>query len=268
MGKFDNLVDYYNKFNEDKRLKARHGIVEYEVTMFFLMEYCRKQNRPLKILDLGAGTGAYSIALAREGHEVTAMEYVNHNLGRLKQHAKEEGVEVKAYQGDAREIALYPKRYPEKFYDVTLIFGPMYHLFQKEEKELVLREAMRVTKPSGRIYVAYVMNEYSILTYGFKEGHLLESMASGKIDKDFHVKNAPEDLYDYVRLADIDALNQAVGAKRVDIFSPDGPANLMRPVLKEMDEETFAMFLSYQKKMARCPELLGAGGHLVDVVMQ
>ena len=48
----------------------------------------------IKILDVGAGTGRYSVPLAEEGYDVTALELVKHNLGRLKQKSDK----VKAYQ--------------------------------------------------------------------------------------------------------------------------------------------------------------------------
>ena len=38
-----------------------------------------------KILDVGAGTGRYSVALSEEGYDVTALELVKYNLGILKQ---------------------------------------------------------------------------------------------------------------------------------------------------------------------------------------
>ncbi len=34
-----NLEEYYNKFNEDKRLKSRHGIMEFTVTMKYVHKY-------------------------------------------------------------------------------------------------------------------------------------------------------------------------------------------------------------------------------------
>lgn len=52
-------------------------------------------NTTKKILDIGAGTGKYSVALAEEGYDVSAVELVKHNLGLLK--AKNSS--VKAYQG-------------------------------------------------------------------------------------------------------------------------------------------------------------------------
>lgn len=63
---------------------------------------------------------------------------------------------------------------------MVLVFGPMYHLYTKEDKVKALKEAKRVVKPGGIILVAYCMNEYSILTYGFKEGHMKESIRNQK----------------------------------------------------------------------------------------
>ena len=86
------LEEYYNKFNEDKRLDSRHGRVEFQTSMHYIHKYLDqiaeetgKNRREIRILDIGAGTGRYSIALAEEGYDVTAVELVKHNLGRLKQ---------------------------------------------------------------------------------------------------------------------------------------------------------------------------------------
>ena len=62
------LEQYYNKFNEEKRLKRRHGIVEFVTSMKYIHEYLNTMENP-KILDIGAGTGRYSVALAEEGYD-------------------------------------------------------------------------------------------------------------------------------------------------------------------------------------------------------
>ncbi len=258
------LEEYYNKFNEEKRLNSRHGQVEFRVSMKYILEYlqeCENTGREkgdIKLLDIGAGTGRYSVAIAQKGYDVTAVELVKHNLGLLK--AKNSA--VKAMQGNALKL----KKLADEQFDVTLLFGPMYHLFSKEDRIKALSEAKRVTKKGGVILVAYVMNEYGVLTYAFKEKHVLECVEQNRFTKDFHTISEPKDLYDYVRLEDINRLNEEVGLTRMKIISPDGPANYMRPFLNQLSDEEFEVFIQYQMATCERQELVGAGAHTVDIL--
>lgn len=274
------LVAYYNKFNEEKRLQSRHGQVEYHTTMHYIHQYLEllerereadvepgqlvsghvenRQTEPLKIIDIGAGTGRYSVALAAEGYDVTAVELVKYNLGILKQ----KGANVKAYQGNALKL----KRFADNSFDLALLFGPMYHLHSDADQIQALSEAKRVTRPGGIIMVAYVMNDYSVIKYGFMEDHIVERVQNGELTDDFQILHNENELYDYVRLEQIDALNEAVGLKRELIIAPDGPADYIRPVLNAMDDATFGLFLQYQLKNCERAELLGASSHTVDIL--
>lgn len=251
------LEQHYNKFNEEKRLGRRHGQVEYFVTMEYVHRYLKQFEQP-KILDIGAGTGRYSVALAKEGYDVTAVELVKYNLGILKS----KGSSVKAYQGNALNLS----RFENETFDVVLLFGPMYHLYTFEDKIKALSEAKRVTKKGGLIFTAYLMNDYGVLMYGFKENMVKTCLADGRLTKDFHCVSEEKDLYEYVRLSDIEKINEAVGISREKIFAPDGAANYMRPVLKQMDEETFSLFLEYQLSIAERADLMGASAHTVDIL--
>ena len=261
------LVAYYNKFNEEKRLQSRHGQIEYHTTMHYIHRYLEILKReceadlqpaPLRIIDIGAGTGRYSVALAAEGYDVTAVELVKYNLGILKQ----KGANVKAYQGNALKL----RRFADNSFDLTLLFGPMYHLHSDADQIQALSEAKRVTRPGGIIMVAYVMNDYSVIKYGFMEDHIAERVKNGGLTDDFQIRHNENELYDYVRIEQIHALNEAVGLKRELIIAPDGPADYIRPVLNAMDEETFELFLQYQLKNCERPELLGASSHTVDIL--
>ena len=106
------LEKYYNKFCEEKRLTRRHGNVEYITSMKYIHKYLKDKNA--KILDVGAGTGRYSVQLATEGYDVTAVELVKYNLGILKS----KGSSVKAYQGTALNLS----RFEEETFDMTLVF--------------------------------------------------------------------------------------------------------------------------------------------------
>lgn len=254
-----NLEEYYNKFNEDKRLKSRHGQVEFIITMEYIDKYLDDKVR--SICDIGCGAGAYSIPLARKGYDVTSFDFVKYNLGILSKHAKEQNLDIKALKRDARRLKV-----DDNISDLTLLLGPMYHLHSLEDKKKALSEAIRITKPGGRIFVGYVMNDYGVLIYGFKEKHILENINEKRVDEFYHIKTNENDLYDYVRLEDIYDINNGLEVEREVIFSPDGPANHMRQVLNALSNEEFEEFIKYQKSVCERNDLMGASAHTVDVL--
>ena len=145
------LEQYYNNYDEEGRLLSRHGQVEYLTTMRYIEEALEGISTP-SILEVGAGTGRYSVTLAKQGRQVTAVELIEHNLEILK--SKLEGTEpITTFQGNALDLS----RLSDNSFDLTMLLGPMYHLYTKEEKLQALSEAVRVTKPGGYILVAYCM---------------------------------------------------------------------------------------------------------------
>ncbi len=250
-----NIEKHYNKHPEDLRLTRRHGIVEYETTMHHLHRFLKPGDF---VLDVGAGTGRYTSALMAEGYKVKAVELVKRNIEVFLKREPDADV----IQGDARDM----NKIPTATADITLLLGPLYHLFGDDDKVKALEEAKRVTKPGGLIFVAYLMNEYSILSYCFDEERICSLMDKGFVDKEFHIQAAEDALYDYVRMDDVDRLNKKAGLERVTVFSPEGAADYMRTRLNQMSDETFARFIEYQKCISERPELIGAGSHIVDVV--
>lgn len=103
-----------------------------------------------KILEIGAGTGRYSVALAKEGMNVDAVELLENNLIVLKENSR--GISnLHSYQGDATDL----KRFVDDTFDLTLSLGPMYHLYKSDEVNSAIDEAIRVTKP-GVIMFAFL----------------------------------------------------------------------------------------------------------------
>lgn len=250
------LIEYYNKFNEDKRLTRRHGKVEFIVTLKYIHDYLSKMNNP-KIIDIGAGTGKYSIELSNQGYDVTAIELVKHNLSYIKKYDK-----IKSYQGNAIDLS----RFKDETFDLTLLFGPMYHLIDENDKIKALNEAKRITKKDGIIMVAYIMNDYCILTHGFKDNNILNATENKMIDDSFKCIKWDNNLYSVYRIEDIDKLNKKVNLNRIKIITPDGPANYMRNTLNKMSDEEFDKFIEYVLSISDRKDMIGSSAHTIDIL--
>lgn len=252
----DELEKYYNKFNEDKRLLSRHGQVEFAVAMKYIHEIIGDR-KGLDIADIGAGTGRYSVLLADEGHNVTAVEYVKKNVSQIKMKSDK----VVAKHGDAIKLKL-----ADESFDIVLLFGPTYHLFSHQDKLKAINEAKRIVRKDGHILIMYLMNEYAVITYAFKEGNLQKVLSEGKLDDSFQTITGKEDLYSYVRIEEINKLKDDAGLERVKIIGVDGATDYIRPVINKLSSEDFEIYKQYQMSICERPELLGASSHILDIL--
>lgn len=253
----ENLIKYYNKFNEDKRLNTRHGQVEFITSIKYIENCLKKFNNP-KIIDIGAGTGKYSIYLAEKGYDVTAIELVKHNLKVIEKNCKK----IKTYVGNAIDLS----KFNNDTFECVILFGPMYHLISKEEKIKALKEAYRITKKNGFIFIQYCMNDYAVIMHGFIDKYIKNAFIDNKIDNKFHIINNNNDLYSYVTLDEINELNKIVGLSRYKIINPDGPSNFIRSSLNKLSNEEFELFIKYNFSICEKKELLGSGYHITDII--
>ena len=96
--------------------------------------------------------------------------------------------------------------------------------------------------------------------------YFLENIADGKLDDTFHVRPGEDDLYMFMRTEDIESLNAEAGLQRMQIISPDGPANHMRREVNALTEKQFQQFIKYQMSVCERADLLGASAHTVDIL--
>ena len=254
------LEDYYNNYDEEGRLRSRHGQVEYLTTMKYIRESLIGISDP-SVLEIGAGTGRYSVTLAKQGYRVTAVELISHNLELLK--SKLDGSEsITAIRGNALDLSCLP----DNAYDLTMLLGPMYHLYTKEDKLQALAEAVRVTKPGGYILVAYCMNEPTVVQYVFGLNHLHEVMDMNLLTPDWHCISEPKELFELVRTEDIAALNAEFPVERIKLIASDGATNYNRSLIDAMDDETFAKWMDFHFSVCERQDLIGASHHTLDIL--
>ena len=253
------INELYNKINEDTRLeKSRQGQLEYAVTMNYIHKFLKQGD---SVLEIGAGTGRYSIALAKEGYPVSAVELVKSNLDVLNN--KAQGIDnIEAYQGDALDLGMFA----DDSFDVTLSFGPMYHLYEAKDQHKALNEAIRVTKPGGIILAAFLSAHAIICTnylynwmptvHGLKEN----------FDSDYKVRHFKEQLFTGYDIVEFEEL---FTSKEVDHITTVAVDNVLEIAEKRPDfcmtDEDFKAFTDYQLHICEKREMLGNSSHLIYI---
>ena len=254
------LINFYKTYDEDSRLKSKHGSVEFLTTMRYVERYLKPGNR---ILEIGAGTGRYSHSLARREYAVDAVELVEHNIEVFRKNTLP-NEHITISQGNALDLSAFS----DNQYDVTLLLGPLYHLYTKEDKRWAIREAIRVTKQGGIIFAAYVISDGCLLDEGFnrKNINVAEYVRTGLLDAEtFAAKSEPKDLFELVRKEDVDEIMSVFPVKRLHYVASDGCALLLREAIDAMDEETFRLYLNYHFATCERGDLVGITSHALDI---
>lgn len=249
------VSEFYGKYDEETRLeRSRRGQLEYFTTMEYIHRYA---DRSSKVLEVGAGTGRYSIALAKEGMDVTAVELTESNLAVLRRNSEGIG-NISSFQGDATKLDMLA----DNTFDVTLVFGPMYHLYEPEDVNRAIDEAIRVTRPGGVMIFAFI-SVYAIMYANYLSGN----WAFGEEENftpDHKTKHYKEQLftgYDVVEFEDL------FKDKKTEWITTAGTDGILEPIQEREDfsftDEDFEAFKKWYLACAEKRELLGYTNHLI-----
>ena len=251
------ISEFYGQYDENTRLeRTRHGQLEYFTTMHYIHRYAKPG---FKILEIGAGTGRYSISLAKEGYNVTAVELIENNLTELLKSA--EGLKnLASYQGDAVDLS----RFPDGSFDMTLNFGPMYHLYEAEEVSRAIDESIRVTKPGGVIFFAFI-SVFAIMYSNYFYGNFAAGLKENFTD-DYRVKHFKEQLFTGY---DVEEFENLFKNKPVDHITTAGVDGLIEPLEDRPDfsisDEDFKSLADWYLKVSSNRSLLGMTNHLLYI---
>ena len=251
------IRSFYQEANEDSRLqRTRHGQLEYAVTMHYIHRFAVPDAR---VLEIGAGTGRYSIALAREGMNVTAVELVESNLAVLRENSR--GIEnLQSFQGDATDLS----RFEDQSFDVALVLGPLYHLYETEDVRKAIDEAIRVTKKGGVILFAFI-SVYGIMYANYLSGNWAAGQEEN-FTEDYKIRHFKEQLFTGY---DVTEFEKLFDGKPVQYISTTGTDGILESVEDRADfqitDEDFPAFVNWYLTFSEKRELLGSTNHLLYI---
>jgi ubiquinone/menaquinone biosynthesis C-methylase UbiE len=250
------VIEFYNKYDEDNRLKSKTHLPEYLITMKYIKRYLTPNS---KILEIGAGTGRYSIALADMGYDITSVELVPHNIEILKSKIKAEH-KIKVFEGNACDLSFIE----DNTYDIVLLLGPIYHLFNDSDKHKALSEAIRVTKKGGVIYSAYCNNDTCVYKLFYKK-KIMQYIKDERIDEDFHTVSSPDEIFELYRKSDIDKLMKNYDVTRLHFVGVDMLSYLYSNKLNLLNKKEFEEYMKFLSVICEREDLVGFSQHMLDV---
>jgi len=153
------IEQYYAEFPEHDRLSSAAGQLEFERTKIIVRRFL--PTPPAIVADIGGGTGPYSFWLASLGYEthliepsIRLVEICRKQMQSSSSQAKPRTLEL----GDARSL-----RFGDASCDAVLMFGPLYHLTERDDRIRALRESHRVLKPGGHVFGATITRVASFI---------------------------------------------------------------------------------------------------------
>ena len=231
-----------NDCDEDLRLLSKHGSVEFLTTIHYIEKYLKEG---FSILEVGAGTGRYSLYFADKGYKVNSIDFVEHNINILKSHIKD-GMDINAEVGDALDLSRFDDN----------------HLYTDEDVNKAVEEAIRVTKKDGILAFAYLTNDSIMISYALKKDHLIDGYNT-VFDENFKIVSVPEEVF---RAFYIDEFNEMMKKYNVDFLhsvATDGMSEQFKEKIDSLNDKEFEIWMKYHLSSCERKDLQGYSNHML-----
>lgn len=137
--------NYFNGYYKD----IWRSVIPAELTpkeIDFMLQYFAL-NTKSKVLDLMCGYGRHSLALARNGIEVTAVDNLSDYINEIDKTAANEGLPVKAIKADVIQY------HSEEKFDLALCMGNSLNFFPPAETQQFLSSIHSNLKKGGHLLI-------------------------------------------------------------------------------------------------------------------
>jgi S-adenosylmethionine-dependent methyltransferase len=145
------IAAYYNSNPEREHSRLEEHQLEYDLTWRYLNQYLPPRG---SILEIGAGTGMYTLELARRGYLLTAVDMSDALIEECRKRIAEEGLErqVCLVVANARDLS----EVTDVGFDAVLMMGPLYHLVIEADRKAALKQAYDRLRKGGIILSAFI----------------------------------------------------------------------------------------------------------------
>ncbi len=256
------IRDFYNNSVQKEWDRLDRHRIEFELTKRFLNRYIKEKD---KVLDIGGGPGRYSLYLAERGCDVTLVDLSEANIDYALHKAEEQGLTLKAFVCDAREI----ERQTSKLYDHILLMGPLYHLLEEKDRINTVNSCLNLLKPGGIIFISFI-SSYAGIIYSMKyEPQLILNKEIEyqykyfKDDKPFSGESFTQAFF--IRQKDILPFMSQFGLEKLHLLGQESCLAPNEPNILCQPEEVVNKWLNLAEEVCEREDLLSFSEHLMYI---
>ncbi len=253
------VINSYENYQEDFRLQSDNSHrLEYLTTIAYMDKYLEPGS---SILDVAAGTGIYALRYAARGHAVTAFDITPKYIDIINKKAADSGLQIDSRVNDARSLSSVP----DASVDNVFCMGPIYHLTEKADRDAAMRECVRVLKPGGLLFLAYINKYFIFSQFALSSRHYLTEKFYQKIIVEQKISSSDEDTFWtdswFTTPDEIESIASDAGLTKVNHIAQDGIGRLKSEEVDMMSDENFKLWADFHIRTCEEPSILGISNH-------
>jgi ubiquinone/menaquinone biosynthesis C-methylase UbiE len=260
----DPVRDYYNRTSDNEWERLQRHKIEFWTTLRALEEFIEADS---SVADIGGGPGRYAIELTQRGHEVVLVDLSEANVELARQKAAKHGMEFEAVQGDACDLEFLT----DEQFDAVLLMGPLYHLVSKPRRERAVKEALRILRPGGVLFAAFITRFAFILDFLKRNPAVLLEYSEGKLNQLLETGiSRPTGSGGFTHAYFVDPWEvvpwlEGLGVQTKRFFAPDGFISMVEPKLYDCGVEVQKAWANFCYEWGTNPSAWGTAEHLLYV---
>lgn len=254
---------FYDEYAPKEWERLEKHRTEFAVSMRALGEFLPRP--PCAVLDVGGGPGRYAIELSRQGYSVTLLEISRGNLRLARQKAREAQVRL---AGTIHANALDLSKLDPARYDAVLLMGPLYHLLSHGERVQAIQEAMRVLRPGGKLFAAFITRFAPFRYQAIGEpAWLVENpeYARQLLETGIHDRPTQFAKAYYAHPDEVRPFMESCGLRTLSLVGCEGVVAEHEDKVNALTGKAWEAWADLNYKLGQDPTLYGASDHLLYV---
>ena len=162
-------------------------------------------------------------------------------------------------QGDALDLS----RFEDNTFDITLVLGPLYHLYTNEDINKAIDEAIRVTKKNSKVMLAFLTSDSVMIGWTLMKHHF--DRKGQAFDNNYKMINQLEEVFSAFYIDEFDKIMSNKEVTKLHMVATDGMSHHFKEIIDELDDYEYNEWVNYHLSTCERLDLQGYSNHMLYI---